>query len=114
VQFFTDPITQLHAARALLAPEGQLIVTGLQFFRDPLLKAREVAQARQAYRARTGSDLFLKPTKAYVDFEDRRRFQADGVQLHAYPQLRLANLKARLNPERPRHEYGVLFAESHA
>ena len=100
VQFFTDPITQLHVARALLAPGGQLILTGLQFFRDPRLKAREVAQARQAYRAQTGSDLFLKPTKGYVDFEDRRRFQADGMQLHDYPQLRLANLKARLRPER--------------
>jgi len=112
-QFFTDPAALLRTTRARLAPEGQLIITGLQFFRDPRPKARTVVQAQQTYRARTGFDLFLKPTKGYLDFEDRRRFQADGVQLCAYPQLWPANLKARFRPERPRHEYGVWRAESH-
>ena len=113
VQFFADPAALLRTTRARLAPEGQLIITGLQFFRDPHPKARAVAQAQQVYRARTGFDLFLKPTKGYLDFEDRRRFQADGVQLRAYPQLWPANWKARFRPARPRHEYGVWRAESH-
>ena len=112
-QFFADPAALLRTTRARLAPEGQLIITGLQFFRDPRPKARAVTQAQQTYRARTGFDLFLKPTKGYLDFEDRRRFQADGVQLRAYPQLWPANLKARFRPARPRHEYGVWRAESH-
>jgi hypothetical protein len=107
LQFFTDPIAYVAAARQKIAPGGMLILTGLQFFREPRAKARQVAIARQFYRDRYDFELFLRPTKGYLDFADRARLQAAGVDLRPYPQLWLANLRSMIDATLPSHHYGV-------
>ncbi len=109
--FFPDPAAYLTAVRRLLSPDGMLILTGLQFFQDSSVKARRVAAQRQVYRECYGFELFLKPTKGHLDFDDRRRLQAQGVTLKPYPQLWLANIKSMFRRTLPRHMYGVYFAE---
>jgi 2-polyprenyl-3-methyl-5-hydroxy-6-metoxy-1,4-benzoquinol methylase len=108
--FFTDPVAYVARARDRLAPGGVLIATGLQFFRAPGVKAREVAATQKHYRDRHGFDLFLRPTRGYLDFADRDRLRAGGMALRAYPQLWRANLKSMLRPALPRHLYGVCSA----
>jgi SAM-dependent methyltransferase len=93
--------------KARVAPGGQLLLTGLQFFVAPERKAGQVAEARRAFQAQHGRDLFLFPAKGYLDRGDERCLSAAAIALHDYPQLRAANLRARLQPERPRHRYGV-------
>ena len=105
--FFPDPVACVSSARGLLSSIGLLAITGLQFFRDPRFKARDVAALRQSYRERYGFELFLKPTKAYLDFADKARLQAHGLKLKPYTQLWLANVKSILNKTLPRHYYGV-------
>jgi 2-polyprenyl-3-methyl-5-hydroxy-6-metoxy-1,4-benzoquinol methylase len=107
LQFFTDPIAYVGTARQQLAPGGLLILTGLQFFRDPRAKARGVAALRQAYLERYGFELFLKPTKGYLDFVDKQRLREQGVRLRPYPQLWLANIRSMISTTLPRHYYGV-------
>jgi len=108
--FFGDPIASVTSARRLLAKDGMLVITGLQFFRDPAPKARSIASQREAYRARYNFDLFLKPTKGCLDWEDRRQLQQAGVALNSYPQLWMANLKARVRRALPYHMYGLVRA----
>jgi 2-polyprenyl-3-methyl-5-hydroxy-6-metoxy-1,4-benzoquinol methylase len=107
VQFFTDPAAAVAAAQRQVAPGGLLLLTGLQVFHDPRVKADAVARLRQTYAARYGHDLFLRPTRGYLDRTDTTRLHERGITMRPYPQLWLANLRARLDPTRPRHAYGV-------
>lgn len=105
--FFDDPAAYLECLKPLVSTGGLVIVTGLQFFFAPAVKARHVADDRRRHRQQYGFELFLFPTRGYLDRNDYARLEANGLSLHPYPQLWAANLKARLNPSRPRHAYGV-------
>ncbi len=105
--FATDPVAYLECLKPRVAPGGLLIITGLQFFWSPAAKARRVAAERRRYVDTHGFELFLFPTRGYLDRADHHRLRLHGLRLHDYPQLWAANLKARLNPSRPRHAYGV-------
>ena len=112
--FFPNPVACVVSARGLLSDGGVLAITGLQFFRHTAPKARSVEWQREAYRARYDFELFLKPTKGYLDWEDRRRLQKVGATLKSYPQLWMANLKAAVRRALPYHMYGLLCAEPEA
>jgi len=105
--FFTDPAAYVEAAKARVAAGGMLLATGLQFFLAPEAKARQVAEERRRFKARHGLELFLFPTRGYLDGGDEARLRTAGLRLHPYPRLWAANLKARLLRSRPRHRYGV-------
>jgi 2-polyprenyl-3-methyl-5-hydroxy-6-metoxy-1,4-benzoquinol methylase len=107
LQFFTDPIGYVGIARRQLAPGGLLILTGLQLFQDARAKARDVAALRAAYQERYSLEVFLRPTKGYLDFADGQRLRAEGVRLRPYPQLWLANVRSTISKTLPRHCYGV-------
>ena len=110
LQFFTDPIAYVAGVKQLLSPGGMLIITGLQFFQDASVKAPNVAAQRRSVRERYGFELFLKPTKGYLDFDDKQRLQAQRVTLKPYPQLWLTNIKSIFNRTLPRHMYGYVVA----
>jgi SAM-dependent methyltransferase len=114
LQFFTEPIAYVAGLQQKLSAGGMLIITGLQFFDDSSRKAREVAEMLSWHRRRYGFNLFLRPSKGYLDAHDRRDLQALGVGLHGYPQLWRANLKAMIKRTRPHHAYGVYRAEPRA
>jgi SAM-dependent methyltransferase len=105
--FFTDPAAYLHCLKPLVAPGGQIIVTGLQFFMAPKAKAQRVEAERRRYRDQHGFELFLFPTRGYLDADDQARLRAGGLKLRPYRELWGANLKALVNRSRPRHAYGV-------
>lgn len=105
VQFFADPVAYVAQARQRVALGGRLIVTGLPVFRDPRHKVVGVQALRQSLQEH-GLD-FFKPMKGYLDEGDEAGLRRLGLTLHPYPQLRLANLRARFDRQRPRHLYGV-------
>ena len=111
LQFFTDPIAYVVEAKQRVAPGGMLILTGLQFFQDARAKARRVADSQQLYRDRYDFELFLRPAKGYLDFSDKARLQAQGVEWKPYPQLWLANLRSMIDKTLPSHYYGVCRLE---
>lgn len=112
LQFFPDPASTLQDAQRRVAADGLLIVTGLDFFRFPLRKRRAVERLRQRHFERHGRDLFLHPTRGWLDFRDRRRFRALGLRTREVGRLRSLNLLARIRPDRPRFCYGVWPAVS--
>lgn len=108
VQFATDPVRFVAQAGERVAPGGLLVMTGLEFFLDPRVKAARVAAEVEAHREAHGFDLFLFPTRGLLDGRDLGALERLGVRFHPYPRLRWANLGARLVPTRPRHAFGVL------
>lgn len=107
LQFFPDPAAYLEHAGDRVAPGGLLVATGLDFYRDPRRKQRSVADLEARHRERYGRAFFLHPTRGYLDFEDRRRLEARGLEVRRYPQLWRANLRSLLLPDRPRFCFGV-------
>jgi 2-polyprenyl-3-methyl-5-hydroxy-6-metoxy-1,4-benzoquinol methylase len=105
--FYPDPAACVDGARARVAAGGLLILIGLAFFRDPGARARVLAARQRAYRERYGADFFLRPTRGYLDFDDKARFAALGVRMHLHPRLWRANLKSLVRPTSPRYYYGV-------
>ncbi|NOX62943.1 MAG: class I SAM-dependent methyltransferase [Chloroflexi bacterium] len=110
LQFQPDPVAFWNAARERVAAGGMLLALGLEFFRDASQKAAQVAALKRHYEQKHRFDLFLRPTKGYLDWTDKTRLEAAGMKIRSYPQLRLANLRARVRPRRPFHAYGVVEA----
>jgi SAM-dependent methyltransferase len=107
--FFSDPVAYLAQVQTKLAPGGLVFLTGLAFYDDSSVKARAVAATTKNYWQQYGLEMFLNPTKGYLDGEDKRQLAAAGVRLTPYPQLFLANLKAWLWPQHPRYYYGRIY-----
>lgn len=108
LQFQPDPAACVAPAARLLAPGGLLLATGLQIFFDPGPKARQVAALLAFYRQTYDFDLFLWPTKGYLDRSDLSQLGALGMIVRPYRPLFAANLKARLRPSLPWHGFGVM------
>jgi SAM-dependent methyltransferase len=111
LQFFTDPAGFVAAAKEKVGDGGLLVLTGLQFFRDPAAKAREVERLRRHYRDSYDFVLFLRPTKGYLDGHDRAALRGLGVKLRPYPTLLPANLRSWIVRTRPSHAFGVWVRE---
>jgi SAM-dependent methyltransferase len=114
LQFFPDPADYVAHVITKVAPGGLLIATGLAFFQDSSVKVREVHALQESYRRRYDMELFLHPAKGYLDFEDRSKLVAHGLELHLYRQLIAANLKSIVMPTRPRYYYGLYHAPTGA
>jgi 2-polyprenyl-3-methyl-5-hydroxy-6-metoxy-1,4-benzoquinol methylase len=107
LHFFPDPLACVSDARRRVVAGGRLILIGLAFYRDPSARIRHVAGLQRSYRERYSAEFFLRPTRGYLDFEDKARFEALGVRLRPHPRLWRANLKSLIKPAAARHYYGV-------
>ncbi len=107
LQFFSNPLDYMCSAATLLRPGGRIILTGIQCFPNPRKKIEQIAIARKNFQQSYGVDLFLNPTRGYLDWGDRKRLLAAGCRLVPYPQLFRNNLKARLRRFLPVNFYGV-------
>jgi len=108
IQFFEDPAAMVTAAAALVAPGGLLVATGLEIFADPTARRRQVETMLERHR-RQNLEPFVA-FKGYLDSHDRRKLRAAGIELRAYPQLRMriAQLRSCLDRDRARQYYGVV------
>ena len=110
VQFFPDPPAMAAHAVQHVAPGGMLVLTGLEFFTDPSARLRSLREL-DARLARWGLEPLI-PVKGFLDRHDRARFLDLGVELRAYPQLRMriAALRSVVDRRRGRPCYGVWSA----
>jgi SAM-dependent methyltransferase len=107
VQFAVEPPAMAAQAIERVADGGLLVITGLEFFADPILRRRGVEALAERLR-HNGIEPFV-PIKGYLDRGDERRFRSLGIQLRGYPQLRMrfARLRSRLDRRRGRPCFGV-------
>jgi len=115
LQFFSKPMAHVMAAQQKVAPGGILVLLGLQIFQNPRTRIKKVTKLQQTYREHYDAEIFLKPTKGYLDWNDKARLEAAGIGLYPYSQLWLPNLKSIFIKTVPRHYYGVYVqGEYHA
>lgn len=107
LQFTPDPVAAVDILRNLLEPGGMLIATGLMIHRAPETPAARIAAEREGFRAWSGLELFLAPTRGFLDRSDLARLETAGLQTFPYRALRLANVRARFDRGRPEHRYGI-------
>ncbi|MBA2570508.1 MAG: methyltransferase domain-containing protein [Chloroflexi bacterium] len=105
--FTPDPVAAVETLRHLLEPGGMLIATGLMIHRSPAVPAARIVAEREAFHAWSGLELFLAPTRGFLDRSDLARLEAAGLRTAPYPALRLANLRSHIDRRRPEHRYGI-------
>lgn len=106
--FQPDPVAAVASATGVLDPGGLLVVTGIAVHADPELVALRLEAERVAFRARFGMDLLLRPAAGVLTADALGALHAAGLALRDHPFLRIANLRARVDANRPRHRYGTL------
>lgn len=107
VQFAPDPLRQVQASQALVAKGGVLMVTGMNIFRDPAKQIERMQQRSVAFKQQHGLELFLRPTRGYLDVRDVARFQSAGLNVKPHWAMWRALVKSLLQPTSPRPCYGV-------
>lgn len=105
---FVDPVQTLKGAAEMLAPGGLVIATGLNVFRDTSKIEAHFKATRREFEKTTGRDLFFKPMKGYLDSQDLKNLRSVGMAIGGQLRLWRPNLRALLDPSRPRFMYGVL------
>ena len=107
LQFFPDPLAYLEHVKDRVAPGGLLILTGLDFYKNPSARQANLARLQERFQAQYGIDFFLRPTRGYLDLSDWKRLRAGGVIIRHYPAQWHRNIRSLLVPIRPRFCYGV-------
>jgi SAM-dependent methyltransferase len=108
LQFQPDPLAFVRMARNRVKPGGFLLALGLEGFRYPEDGRTRVEAERRRYREAYGFELFLRPTRGYLDREDLAAFRALGMRLYPYRFWLPAGVWWRLRPHRPWPAYGLL------
>jgi 2-polyprenyl-3-methyl-5-hydroxy-6-metoxy-1,4-benzoquinol methylase len=108
LHFFSDPVDYVQEVKKLLKPNGLLILLNLTFYRNPARRIVQVEKLTSDFIEAYGMSIFLKPTRAYMDFEDKHQFQKQGITLRLYRHLWRANLKARMRKTAPAYYYGFV------
>lgn len=110
LQFQPDPVAFVRAIPALLKPGGWLLALGLEFFGRSADGAARVERERRRHREAYGFDLFLRPTRGYLDRDDLAALRALGMRFSSYRRGLPAAVWWRRG--RPWPAYGVLRVAS--
>lgn len=106
LQFQPDPVAFARAALAKLKPGGRLLALGLEFFARSADGAARVEAEQRRYREAYGFELFLRPTRGYLDRQDLAALRALGMRFYGYRRWLPAGVWWRRG--RPWPAYGVL------
>lgn len=110
LHLFPDPVSYVEQARTRLKPGGKLILLNLTFFRDPSQRKAQFTTVSETFQQKYGVPMLLKPSRGYMDFDDKAKLEAAGIKLHTYSGRRKANLKASLIKTAPAYFYGTAQA----
>jgi 2-polyprenyl-3-methyl-5-hydroxy-6-metoxy-1,4-benzoquinol methylase len=108
LHFFSDPVDYVQGVKKLLKPNGLLILLNLTFYRNPAQRILQVEKLTSDFMEAYGMPIFLKPTRGYMDFEDKHQLQKQGITLRLYRHLWRANLKARIRKTASAYYYGFV------
>jgi 2-polyprenyl-3-methyl-5-hydroxy-6-metoxy-1,4-benzoquinol methylase len=108
IQFEEKPAIKVNTLINKLRPDGILIITGIDFYRDPRKRARDITNLVEDYRKKYNFNLFIRPTKGYIDRADIRDMKTFGMQLHRYPGMWGSHLRSILSRVQLIPFYGVV------
>lgn len=112
--YFEDLGRSIAQMKALLAPNGTLLLTGLNIHRSTKAIEAHFAAARDRFHAQHGMPYFFKPVRGFLSSSDVRSFTAHGLSIHSYPELRWKNMLRFLRPSKPGYFYAVYNIGSNA
>jgi len=82
--YFKNHQTILNDAKKLLAEDGIIIFTGLAFYKNPQKIKENLAFANTTFEKKYGIPLLYKPSKGYLDFNDKSFFKKNEMKLYSY------------------------------
>ncbi len=83
--YISDLPLYVDKLKTMLKEKGKIIFIGIAVYLNPTQKATEIAAFNAVYKAEYGTDLFFKPCKGYLTWEDKKKLEKKGVKLKLYP-----------------------------
>lgn len=87
ISYFTDVNKQIKSIINMLAPNGKIIITGINVSTSNL-EAKELTVAKKTFKNQFGENLFFKETKAFTSYDDLNDLKQSGFSVHRYPNFK--------------------------
>ncbi len=110
IHFFSNPMKQIRILKSMLTSKGILIITGLEFFRNSYLKRKEIEKFFKK-RFSEHFNVYVRPTKAHFDFDDKKSLLEEKIQLKRYAFSLKKDIRTFLIPFYPERYYGIFQNE---
>jgi SAM-dependent methyltransferase len=107
LQFYTNIEKGIEELKKLLKPGGKLILLGVYLFKDSSKKQLAVQQFVEEYKNKHQFDIFLNPTKGFLDWDDKHFFYKEHIELNSYKSCFIQNIKSKIIPSKPFYCYGI-------
>ncbi|MCB0847487.1 MAG: methyltransferase domain-containing protein, partial [Bacteroidetes bacterium] len=105
--YYTDPIGSFQQLREKLAPEGMMILTGLNIYTDGDRREAEFEAYKENFLQENGFEMMSKPTKGFLDLGDKSALEEEGVRLFIYRRMIRHRVKSALLTGVSRLYWGV-------
>lgn len=105
--FTKHPIQLLEKLATKLVPNGQVFITGLNIHNNPSVAQENYEAYKKHFKEVYNFTLRLKPTKGYLDKQDKDNLRRLGVQFYVYPDKWLHQIRAMLLPTKTQFYYGI-------
>lgn len=109
--YMQDPVEFTRNLFPLLSEKGKIILLGLTIFKNSVPKAKEVEKFRRHYKEKFNFDIFLRPTKGYLNLPDKSQLNEMGFKWTKYPDYPFRNLLSKIYSSKPEYLYGVYSSD---
>lgn len=107
IPYYKDLNKTLTQLKALLCSNGAIVITGLNYVKNPKYIARGLNKTAAEFEAKYKTKFNFRSFKGYLDKSDMELFRKHGFKLHTYKQLKLKSLLSYIIPSKPFYYYGV-------
>jgi SAM-dependent methyltransferase len=104
--FFNKKQVVLDDAKKKLTKNGQILFTGLAFFKNPLTIKHQFQIKKEEFQINYQIPLFYKKSKGYLNFNDQKFFKKNAILLNSYSIFR--NYVKLFFSKKPIIYYGLL------
>lgn len=101
LSYVNNPVGYIKNLIPLLKAEGKIISLGNTFYSNPAHKIKQNNASATDFQNQYGMPLYIAPVKGYMDWNDREELKKSGFKIQDYPQKKLQNVYAKINPSKP-------------
>lgn len=109
--FFQNHEAIINDAKKLLNPNGQIICTGLAFYKNPASIKQHFQGQNIIFKKRYNIPLFYNASKGFLDLKDKKTLKKNTISLYSYNKFE--NAIKFFSPKKPIIYFGLYTDETY-
>lgn len=105
--YFSSLEEHINALKKLLAPNGKIIITGINTLRNPNKVIANLKKSNALFKKKYGIPLLFIPFKGYVDKNDINLLKGNKFSIKQYKQLWLKSFLSKLYLGNVNYQYAI-------